>query len=69
MHQSRYGAAPNTIMSDSARGPTDDDRIKPDILAPGGYVRSCKSQEANDDGSSLGIISITWSIQELHGNS
>tara|TARA_B000000532_G_scaffold69116_1_gene54864 strand:- start:31674 stop:36209 length:4536 start_codon:yes stop_codon:yes gene_type:complete len=52
MHQSRYGAAPNTIMSGSARGPTDDDRIKPDILAPGGYVRSCKSQEANDDGSS-----------------
>lgn len=57
MHQSRYGAAPNTIMSGSSRGPTDDDRIKPDILAPGGYVRSCKSQEANDDGGS------TWDNQ------
>ncbi len=52
MHQSRYGAAPNTIMSGSSRGPTDDDRIKPDILAPGGYVRSCKSQEATDTGGS-----------------
>ena len=57
MHQSRYGAAPNTIMSGSSRGPTDDDRIKPDILAPGGYVRSCKSQEATDDGGS------TWDNQ------
>ncbi|MAT48325.1 MAG: hypothetical protein CMA27_00665 [Euryarchaeota archaeon] len=52
MHQSRYGSAPNTIMSGSSRGPTDDDRIKPDILAPGGYVRSCKSQEATDTGGS-----------------
>jgi len=57
MHQSRYGAAPNTIMSGSSRGPTDDDRIKPDILAPGGYVRSCKSQEASDDSGS------TWDSQ------
>ena len=57
MHQSRYGSAPNTIMSGSSRGPTDDGRIKPDILAPGGYVRSCKSQEAQDDGTS------TWDNQ------
>jgi len=57
MHQSRYGSAPNTIMSGSSRGPTDDDRIKPDILAPGGYVRSCKSQEATDDSGS------TWDNQ------
>ena len=57
MHQSRYGAAPNTIMSGSSRGPTDDDRIKPDILAPGGYVRSCKSQEATDEDGS------TWDNQ------
>tara|TARA_Y100001980_G_C14556774_1_gene350178 strand:+ start:4815 stop:9353 length:4539 start_codon:yes stop_codon:yes gene_type:complete len=57
MHQSRYGSAPNTIMSGSSRGPTDDDRIKPDVLAPGGYVRSCKSQEAQDDGTS------TWDNQ------
>ncbi|CAI8220240.1 MAG: Serine protease AprX [Methanobacteriota archaeon] len=57
MHQSRYGSAPNTIMSGSSRGPTDDDRIKPDILAPGGYVRSCKSQEATDSSGS------TWENQ------
>ena len=42
-------------MSGSSRGPTDDGRIKPDVIAPGGYVRSCKAQEAADTGSS------TWS--------
>ena len=35
-------------MSGSSRGPTDDGRIKPDIIAPGGYVRSCRAQEAQD---------------------
>jgi len=52
MHQSRYSGAPDTIMSGSSRGPVDDGRIKPDILAPGGYVRSCKAQEASDTGGS-----------------
>ena len=54
-HQNRYSGAPDSIMSGSSRGPTDDGRIKPDILAPGGYVRSCRAQEATDTGSS------TWS--------
>ena len=54
-HQNRYSGAPDTIMSGSSRGPTDDGRIKPDVIAPGGYVRSCKAQEAADTGSS------TWS--------
>ena len=32
----------------SSRGPTDDGRIKPDIVAAGDYVRSCKAQEASE---------------------
>ena len=54
-HQNRYSGSPDSIMSGSSRGPTDDGRIKPDILAPGGYVRSCRAQEATD------ISSSTWS--------
>ena len=57
MHQARYSGAPNDIMSSSSRGPTDDGRIKPDLLAPGGYVRSCRAQEAQD------ISGSTWSNQ------
>ena len=53
--QNRYSGAPNSIMDGSSRGPVDDGRIKPDILAPGGYVRSCKAQEATDTGGA------TWS--------
>jgi len=52
MHQSRYSGAPDTIMSGSGRGPTDDGRIKPDVLAPGGYIRSCRAQEAQDTSGS-----------------
>lgn len=51
-HQARYNGAPDNLMSGSSRGPTDDDRIKPDIIAPGGYVRSCRAQEAQDTGGS-----------------
>ena len=54
-HQNRYQGSPDSIMSGSSRGPTDDGRIKPDILAPGGYVRSCRAQEATDTSGS------TWS--------
>lgn len=57
MHQSRYSGAPDTVMSGSSRGPTDDGRIKPDLLAPGGYIRSCLAQEAQDTSGS------TWSNQ------
>ncbi len=56
-HQNRYGNAPDVIMSGSSRGPTDDGRIKPDVVAPGGYVRSCRAQEAQD------IAGATWSSQ------
>ena len=50
--QNRYQGAPSSIMDSSSRGPTEDGRIKPDILAPGGYVRSCRAQEATDTGGS-----------------
>jgi uncharacterized membrane protein len=56
-HQNRYGNAPDVMMSGSSRGPTDDGRIKPDVVAPGGYVRSCRAQEAQD------IAGATWSSQ------
>ena len=46
--QNRYQGSPNSIMDGSSRGPVDDGRIKPDIIAPGGYVRSCRAQEATD---------------------
>ena len=51
-HQARYSGAPDNLMSGSSRGPTDDGRIKPDIIAPGGYVRSCRAQEAQDTAGS-----------------
>jgi len=54
-HQNRYNGAPDSMMSGSSRGPTDDGRIKPDLVAPGGYVRSCRAQEAADTGGA------TWS--------
>jgi uncharacterized membrane protein/uncharacterized protein YfaP (DUF2135 family) len=47
-HFNRGQGAPNTIFDSSSRGPTEDNRIKPDVLAPGGYVRSCLAQEATD---------------------
>ena len=50
-HQNRYNGAPDSMMSGSSRGPTEDGRIKPDLVAPGGYVRSCRAQEATDTGS------------------
>ena len=54
-HQNRYNGAPDTVWSGSSRGPTEDGRIKPDLVAPGAYVRSCRAQEAADTGTS------TWS--------
>ncbi len=53
--QNRYQGSPNSIMDGSSRGPVDDGRIKPDIIAPGGYVRSCRAQEATDTAGA------TWS--------
>ena len=59
--QNRYQGSPNTIMDGSSRGPVDDGRIKPDILAPGGFVRSCKAQEATD--TSGATWTSTWYLE------
>lgn len=59
--QNRYSGAPNSIMDGSSRGPVDDGRIKPDVLAPGGYVRSCKAQEATDTGGATWTS--TWYME------
>ena len=59
-HKNRYSGAPDEMYYWSSRGPTDDGRIKPDIVAPGDYVRSCKSQEAT---SADGSWSNTWYME------
>ncbi len=56
-HHNRGGGAPNTLATSSSRGPTDDGRLKPDVTAPGAWVRSCRSQDAAD------ISTATWSSQ------
>lgn len=45
-HQNRYSGAPDAMYPYSSEGPTDDGRIKPDVIAPGMYVRSCQAQES-----------------------
>ena len=59
-HKNRYSGAPDEMYYWSSRGPTDDGRIKPDLVAPGDYVRSCKSQEAS---SAQGSWSNTWYLE------
>ncbi len=60
-HHNRGGSAPDTLAQSSSRGPVDDGRIKPDIAAPGSWVRSCKSQDVTDtDGASW---ESTWYLE------
>tara|TARA_B100001175_G_scaffold317929_1_gene337728 strand:+ start:5058 stop:9542 length:4485 start_codon:yes stop_codon:yes gene_type:complete len=59
-HKNRYSGAPDEMYYWSSRGPTDDGRIKPDLVAPGDYVRSCKAQEASSAG---GTWSNTWYME------
>ena len=48
-HVNRYSNnAADEMYYWSSRGPTDDGRIKPDIVAAGDYIRSCKAQEASE---------------------
>ena len=46
-HVNRYSSS-DEMYYWSSRGPTDDGRIKPDVVAAGDYVRSCKAQEASE---------------------
>jgi len=53
-HMNRYASNPEDQMYEySSTGPTDDGRIKPDIVAAGDYVRSCRAQEASDAPNNL----------------
>ncbi|MEC8383915.1 MAG: S8 family serine peptidase [Candidatus Thermoplasmatota archaeon] len=60
-HHNRGGSAPDTISQTSSKGPTDDGRIKPDLAAPGSWVRSCLSQDAQDTGGNS--WKSTWYIE------
>ncbi len=59
-HKNRYSGSPDEMYYWSSRGPTDDGRIKPDLVAPGDYVRSCKAQEASD---AQGSWDNTWYLE------
>ncbi len=60
-HHNRGGSAPDTLAQSSSRGPVDDGRIKPDISAPGSWVRSCKSQDASETGTATWTS--TWYLE------
>lgn len=47
-HKNRYSGSPDEMYYWSSRGPTDDGRIKPDLVGPGDGVRSCLAQEAEN---------------------
>lgn len=44
-----YDTGPDTMADFSSRGPCEDGRIKPDIVAPGTWIASLKSASATDD--------------------
>ena len=44
-----YDTGPETLADFSSRGPCEDGRIKPDVLAPGTWIASLRSVYANDD--------------------
>lgn len=64
----------NDIAAFSSRGPTDDGRIKPDIVAPGTHVIGAASQDPEYDGSGVcgpkyypsGQTLYTWSSGTSH---
>ncbi len=62
-HHNRGGSSPNKVSDSSSRGPTDDGRIKPDVVAPGTWVRSCKAQEMTDSSSASWEDSSGWYIE------
>jgi len=46
-----YSDGPETMADFSSRGPCEDGRIKPDLVAPGTWIASAKSSVAPDDNS------------------
>lgn len=44
-----YDTGPDTMADFSSRGPCEDGRIKPDLVAPGSWIASLRSIYANDD--------------------
>ena len=44
-----YDTGPETMADFSSRGPCEDGRIKPDVVAPGTWIASLRSVYANDD--------------------
>jgi hypothetical protein len=44
-----YGEGPEVMADFSSRGPCEDGRIKPDVVAPGTWIASLKSQAAGDE--------------------
>lgn len=50
------------LAASSSRGPTDDGRMKPDVVAPGTWVCSARTRQcAIDEGFELGSLPSTWS--------
>lgn len=46
---------PDTLASFSSRGPTDDGRVKPDVVAPGTFILSVRGAQAPDSNFWLGL--------------
>jgi len=44
-----YADGPDVIADFSSRGPCEDGRIKPDVVAPGTWIASCQSSYATDE--------------------
>jgi hypothetical protein len=50
-----YADGEDTMADFSSRGPCEDGRIKPDVVAPGTWIASLQSQSATDENAWLGI--------------
>jgi serine protease AprX len=46
----RMANNPEGMVAFSSRGPTNDERIKPDVVAPGSYILSTRSRATNSEG-------------------
>ena len=47
--------SPEGLVAFSSRGPTNDERIKPDVVAPGSYILSTRSRATKSEGWQLSI--------------